>query len=146
MSERTEIIRECYAVIGTAIADGKTKKEIYTAIADFAKEHELTVEQLIKYANSFYYDRASIKNLPDMLEEVHYAFCRLKKDRVKKKMLELKSHELSKEEQDAIIRNNELKNLYSKYFNALINAYNRLLPIDIALEEVEEETGIPFCK
>lgn len=142
MSEKNEIIRECYAVIGTAIADGKTKKEVYTAIADFAKEHELTVEQLTKYVNNFYYKRASIKKLPDMLEEVHDAFFCLKKDKAKKKMLELKKHELSKEEQAAIIRNNELKTLYSNYFNALINAYNRLLPIDIALEEVEEETGL----
>lgn len=37
MYKKREIARECYAVIGTAIADGKGKKEIYIAIADFAR-------------------------------------------------------------------------------------------------------------
>ena len=142
MREKREIARECYVVIGTVIADGKRKKEVYAAIADFAKSHGLTTEELTKYVDNFYYGRLKIKNLPDMLEEVHNAFSSLKRDKAKKDMSELESHELSKEEKAEIIRNNRLKEIYSKYFNALINAYNRLLPLDIALEEVEEETRL----
>ena len=142
MREKREIARECYVVIGTVIADGKRKKEVYAAIADFAKSHGLTTEELTKYVDNFYYGRLKIKNLPDMLEEVHNAFSSLKQDKAKKDMSELESHELSKEEKAEIIRNNHLKAIYSKYFNALINAYNRLLPLDIALEEVEEETRL----
>ena len=142
MYKKREIARECYAVIGTAIADGKGKKEIYIAIADFARKHGLTIEELTKYVDDFYYSRLGIRNLPEMLEEVHSAFSSLKKDKAKKDMPELKKYELSKEEQEEIVKNNRLKVLYFKYFNALINAYNRLLPIDAALKEVEEETGL----
>ena len=121
----------------------------------------MDILELAKIIGDVYYHRDKIKKgeMPPKLIEVHYLFLKIKElardeakqkakeakrkaNKDKKPILVVKEDKLSKEEVAEILKKNRMKDEYQKYFQALINAYNRLMPLDLALEEVTSDTGL----
>lgn len=154
ISNRNEIVEKCYYKVATALENKKSKEEIFAIIIEFAKDNGLSIEELSKKIDNVYYKRKYSKQNYSKIEEVHYVFLNLKeKLKFEEKLKSKEANNLSKnknikskkivseEEIAAIIEKNNLKAEYSKYFDALINAYNRFMPLDMALDEVAAETG-----
>lgn len=161
MTKNRTIAKECFYEIGTAIEDKKSEAELIEIAKNFAKKRDMDILELAKIIGDVYYHRDKIKKgeMPPKLIEVHYLFLKIKElardeakqavkeakrkaNKDKKPILVVKEDKLSKEEVAEILKKNWMKDEYQKYFQALINAYNRLMPLDLALEEVTSDTGL----
>ena len=161
MTKNRTIAKECFYEIGTAIEDKKSEAELIEIAKNFAKKRDMDILKLAKIIGDVYYhrDKISKKAMPPRLTEVHYLFLKIKEiardeakqavkeakrkaNKDKKPTLVVKEDKLSKEEIAEILKKNRMKDEYQKYFQALINAYNRLMPLDLALEEVTSDTGL----
>lgn len=161
MTKNRTIAKECFYEIGTAIEDKKSEAELIEIAKNFAKKRDMDILKLAKIIGDVYYHRDRIKKeeMPPKLIEVHYLFLKIKElardeakqaakeakrkaNKDKKPILVVKEDKLSKEEVAEILKKNWMKDEYQKYFQALINAYNRLMPLDLALEEVTSDTGL----
>ncbi len=161
MTKNRTIAKECFYEIGTAIEDKKSEAELIEIAKNFAKKRDMDILKLAKIIGDVYYhrDKTNKKEMPPKLIEVHYLFLKIKElardeakqaakeakrkaNKDKKPILVVKEDKLSKEEVAEILKKNWMKDEYQKYFQALINAYNRLMPLDLALEEVTSDTGL----